>query len=169
VDAGITWILPLALEPRLFAGYAVGSGDRKPEEGTDRSFRQTSLQANEAGFGGVERFAHYGVTLDPELSNLRVLTLGAGLSLLRSSSLDLVYHYYRLMEPAPFLRDARLEATLTGEERDLGHGVDLVLAIEEWERFELELIATALRAGRAFGEDRGSWSYGGGLAIRYAF
>jgi hypothetical protein len=169
VDAGLTWILPTALEPRLFAGYAFGSGDRKPEEGADRSFRQTGIQANEAGFGGVERFSHYGVVLDPELSNLRVLTIGAGLSLLRSSSLDLVYHYYRLAEPAPFLRDARLEATLTGEHRDLGHGVDLVLALEEWERLEFELIGSAFRPGRAFGEDRGEWSYGGFVAMRIAF
>ena len=152
---GLAWILPMAFEPRLFAGYAFGSGDRTLEEGTDHSFRQTGIEANEAGFGGVERFAHYGVLLDPELSNLQVLTVGAGLSLLRSSSLDLVYHYYRLDEPALFLRDARLEATLTGEHRDLGHGVDLVLALEEWERLEFELIGSAFRPGRAFGKDRG--------------
>ena len=38
--------------------------------------------------------------LDPELSNLSIVTVGAGVELLRSSSLDLVYHYYRLVEPA---------------------------------------------------------------------
>jgi hypothetical protein len=169
VDAGLTWIVPVALEPRLFAGYAFGSGDREPEEGTDRSFRQTALHANEAGFGGVERFAHYGVLLDPELSNLHVFTIGAGLSLLRSSSLDLVYHHYRLAEPASFLREAGVEATLTGEHRDLGHELDLVLALEEWERLELEVIGSVFRLGRAFGSDRGEWSYGGLVAIRFAF
>ena len=35
----------------------------------------------------------------PELSNLGIVTVGAGLSLFRSSSLDLVYHHYRLDEP----------------------------------------------------------------------
>ncbi len=169
VDAGISWILPMPREPRFFAGYAFGSGDSTSEAGTDRSFRQTGIHANEAGFGGVERFGHYGVLLDPELSNLGILTLGSGLSLFQSSSLDLVYHYYRLAKPAPFLRDARLEATLTGEHRNLGQGIDLVLALEEWERLEFEFIASAFRAGQAFGDERGTWSYGGFLALRIAF
>lgn len=169
LDAGLTWILPMVWEPRLFAGYAFGSGDATPEAGTDRSFRQTGLQANEAGFGGVERFTHYGILLAPELSNLGILTLGGGLSLLRSSSLDLVYHRYRLVEPATSLRDTRLEFTLTGEDRDLGNEIDVVLALEEWERLELEFSAAAFRAGRAFGEEQGTWSYGGFFAMRIAF
>ena len=67
--------------------------------------------------------------------------------------MDLIYHHYRLVEPAPFLRDAGLTATLTGKHRDLGTEIDVVLALEEWERLEFELIASAFRAGRAFGEE----------------
>jgi alginate production protein len=169
LDAGLNWLVPLAWEPRLFAGYAYAQGDPEPERGTDRAFRQPGLQANEAGFGGVQRFVHYGVLLDPELSNLRVLTGGVGLSLLRSSSLDLVYHQYRLVERASSLRDAGLEVELTGRRRALGQELDLVLAVEEWERLELELRAAAFRAGRAFGAQRGTWSYGGYFALRVAF
>jgi hypothetical protein len=167
-DAGATWILPLSWDPRIFAGYAFGSGD--PDEGgTDRAFRQTGLQANEAGFGGVERFPSYGVLLEPELSNLGVLTVGVGLSLLRSSSLDLVYHAYRLDEPATSLRGDALDLELTGADRDLGQAVDLVLALEEWERLEFELIGSAFRAGDAFGEGRGRWTWGAFVAGRFAF
>ncbi len=169
LDAGLSWIRPGSGEPRVFAGYARGSGDASPDEGTDRAFRQSGLHANEAGFGGVEGFAHYGLALAPELSNLEVWTLGAGRSLLRSSSLDLVYHHYRLVERADALRDARIEATLDGRHRDLGHGIDLLLAIEEWERLELELQLSAFRAGRAFGRAHGDWSYGGLLGVRLAF
>ncbi|MGH8627970.1 MAG: alginate export family protein [Gammaproteobacteria bacterium] len=147
----------------------LGSGDPTPKAGSDRSFRQTGLQANEAGFGGVHRYTHYGILLAPELSNLGILTLGGGVSLLRSSSLDLVYHHYRLVEPATSLRDTRLELTLTGEDRDLGNEIDIVLALEEWERFELEFSAAAFRSGRAFGEEHGTWSYGGFFALRIAF
>jgi alginate production protein len=168
-DLGLTWLLPGRLEPRIFAGYARGSGDRPRDHGTDRSFRQTGLEENEAGFGGVERFSHYGVLLDPELSNLGIVTAGAGISLLRSSSLDLVYHHYRLIEPAEELLDARVDVALDGRHRDVGHEVDLVLAIEEWERLELELILSAFRAGDAFGSDRGSWGVGGFFATRIAF
>jgi hypothetical protein len=169
LDAGLNWLPPLAWEPRLFVGYAAGSGDASPEDGVDGAFRQTALHANEAGYGGVQRFAHYGALLEPELSNLEVTTLGAGLSLLQSSSLDLVWHHYRLVEPATSLRDARLEVELDGAQRDLGRSLDLVLALEEWERLEFGVIASAFRAGRAFVAGRGEWSYGAFLALRIAF
>jgi hypothetical protein len=169
LDVGLNWILALPYEPRLYAGYAFGSGDPDPEAGTDRSFRQTGIEDNEAGFGGVERFPSYGIVLDPELSNLGVITLGVGCTLLRSSSLDLVYHAYRQVEPSTSLRDARLEPELTGRDRDLGQGVDLVLALEEWERLEFTFAVSAFRAGRAFGSEDGRWSYGGFAAMRFAF
>jgi hypothetical protein len=169
VDAGVIWSLPMAWEPRLFVGYAFGSGDPEPGAGGDRSFRQTGIEANEAGFGGVERYVHYGVLLAPELSNLGIVTAGAGLSLLRSSSLDLVYHHYRLVEPATSLRETRLEFTLTGQARDVGDELDVVLALEEWERLEFLFTASAFRAGRAFGAEEGTWSYGGFAAMRIAF
>jgi hypothetical protein len=44
-----------------------------------------------------------------------------------------------------------------------------VLALEEWERLEFEFIASAFRTGRAFGEEEGTWSYRGFLAMRIAF
>ncbi len=169
IDAGATWILPLAWEPRVYAGYAFGSGDGNLESSHDGAFRQTGIESNEAGFGGVEQFLNYGIVLDPELSNLGILTLGAGVTLLRSSSLDLVYHYYRLAEPAFELRDSRLEADLDGESRSLGHGLDLVLAIEEWERIEFAFAVGAFRADHAFGDEQGTWSFGAFGAFRFAF
>jgi hypothetical protein len=79
IDAGVDWFLPLRFEPRLYAGYAFGSGSSANDGSkTDHSYQQSDLQSNEAGLGGAERFSLYGVLLDPELSNLGVLTLGAG-------------------------------------------------------------------------------------------
>ncbi len=158
-DLGASWILPLDYDPRLFAGYAMGSG----------RFRQTDLQANEAGFGGVERFPSYGILLDPELSSLAVATVGAGLSLLRSSSLDLVYHHYRLTGSADQLADDQLDATLVRGQHELGYGFDLVLGLEEWERLEFTFALAALRSGDAFVNRPNRWTYGGFAAVRYAF
>jgi hypothetical protein len=168
-DTGVNWLLPFPLEPRLFAGFAFGSGDSKPDSGTDRSFQQTNMQANEAGFGGYERFQQYGFLLDPELSNLAIATAGVGISFLRSSSLDLVYHHYRLIEPSDELRDARIDGDLDEQDRELGDGVDLVLAFEEWERLEFELVASAFRTGSAWEDKPGTWCYGGLVAMRFAF
>jgi hypothetical protein len=124
VDLGVNWLAPWPFEPRLCAGWPFGSGDRSPESGSDESFRQTGLQANEAGFAGVQRFAHCGARLDPEL---------------------------------------------TGVDRDLGHGIDVVLAVEEWSHVELELAGAALRAGDAFGTHEGRWEVGGYPALRVDF
>lgn len=168
-DAGVTWLLPLALEPRLSLAVARTSGDRQPGDDVDRSFRQTGLHANEIGFGGVQRFGRYGELLDPELSNLSIATAGVGISLFESSSLDLLYHRYRLVEPAESLRDVRIDVELTGTDRDIGQAFDLVLAVEEWQRFELELSGLMFKPGRAFGTDHGDWVFGGFMALRVAF
>jgi alginate production protein len=159
VDVGTSWLLPLRHEPRLFAGWAYGSEE----------YRQSGLEENEAGFGGVERFDSYGALLRPELSNLNVVTVGAGLSLFRSSSLDLAYHYYRLHEPAEDLGDSELQFELDDEHRELGHELDLVLALEEWERLEFTIAAAVLRTEDAFGSEAERWVVGGFFAVRYAF
>src|SRR3989338_3994977 len=42
-DAGVTWMLRGAAEPRITVAYARGSGDRNPEDAIDRAYRQTGL------------------------------------------------------------------------------------------------------------------------------
>ena len=158
-DVGATWLMPLAFEPRASAGWARGS----------RGYRQTGIQADEIGFGGVQRFQRYGEILAPELANLQVLTAGLGCTVLRSSSLDLVYHYYSLATRETSLRNAGLDPDLTGHSRDLGQEIDLVLALEDWERLEIELIGSLFRPGNAFADDRHSWAYGGLVEVRVAF
>lgn len=169
LDGGLTWILPAAHDPRITIGYAVGSGESDPEGERDHAFRQTGLGSNESGFGGVERFGHYGALLDPELSNLRIWTLGVGVSLFRSSSLDLVFHDYRLVEEGEELRDAELDLSLTGRGSHVGSELDLVLAIEEWDRFEFTLAGSLFWTGSAVVGGRGQRTYGAFASFRMAF
>lgn len=166
-DTGVSWIIPARWETRLYTGYAHGSGDTHPEDGTDRAFRQTSLATNEAGFGGVQRFSHYGIARKPELSNLKIITIGAGLNFLKSSSIDLVYHRYRRANSSEAPRNARVGGALVG--KNIGSGIDLVLAIEEWERLEFEFSVSAFRVGRGFGDEAGERSYFGFAGMRIAF
>jgi hypothetical protein len=44
-----------------------------------------------------------------------------------------------------------------------------VLALEDWDRVELELIGSAFHSGNAFAVDRHSWAYGGFFEIRIAY
>lgn len=169
VDLGLTWTAPINSAPRLSLGYARGSGNKKDGDLHDSAFRQTGLNSNAPGFGGVQGFPGYGMLLDPELSNLAIVTVGIGRALFTSSSLDLVYHAYRQIEPTASLRHARLDAGLTGQDRRIGQGLDLVLAVEESDRLEFELTASAFRAGEAWGVRHGEWTFGGFAAVRLAF
>jgi hypothetical protein len=164
IDAGITWQTTLHSKPSITLGYAVGSGDRDPDNRTDRSFRQTGLHKNNGRFWGVDSFRYYGELLRPELSNLHVLTISAGLSLLRNSSVEVVYHRYWQDHAAAFMRDARIKAKPLGKDNDIGQEWNVVVGIEEWKHVELELVAALFRSGNAYGslsgENAGYMSFG---------
>ncbi|NUN49740.1 MAG: alginate export family protein [Candidatus Brocadiae bacterium] len=168
-DVGVTYALPVFLEPRLTLGYARGSGDARPRDRVDRGFRQTGIHANESAFGGVQSFKSYGRLLEPELSNLGILTAGIGCSLFDNSSLDLVFHDYRLARTAGGLGDGRLELETDGRHREVGQAFDLTLSIEEWTRVEFEVALSVFRAGEALRPDDGKWVVGGFVAVRIAF
>lgn len=153
-DLGVTWS-PHVRWPRLTLAYAYGSGGDEGSRSTDGAFRQTGLQDNNDKFRGANSFKFYGEILRPELSNLHILTVGLGLPILDNSSIELVYHRYRQDAAAASLRETRLKASPTGEDRDIGHAVDLVIGLEEWRQWEVELIGSWFRAGDAFGDKSG--------------
>lgn len=158
LDTGLTWATRGIGQPSLTLGYAVGSaGDT--DASLDRSFRQTALQDNNGRFRGVDRFRYYGELLQPELSNLHIGTLSAGVALLESSSLELAYHYYHQVRAADSLRNVRLRANPDGRKRSIGHELDLVVGIEEWKRVRVELVGAVFRAGAAFDDERGELAY----------
>lgn len=153
VDTGITYrFLALPMHPSVTLSYARGSGDANPNDGRNGAFRQTGLQSNEAAFAGVSKFKYYGETLDPELSNLRILTLGLGFRPQPNVFVDLVYHRYRLDRIADGLRNAALTAELNQvagrESREVGEGLDVVIGVRRL--FGLRRLGLDLRAGWFF-------------------
>ncbi|MDH3459476.1 MAG: alginate export family protein [Burkholderiaceae bacterium] len=166
-DAGLRWQLPLPGQPRLSLAYAITSSGTTSD--TDRAYRQTGLHSNLHEFGAAKEFARYGSTLALELSNLRVTTLGVGLTILKASSVDLVYHRYRQAEPATEMRAARFASELTGLATDIGSGLDLVLTFLESERVELNATVSTFRAGEAFGALAGRRYRYGAVSIRVGF
>lgn len=150
VDLGVGWILPFSGAPRLALGYAYGSGDRNLVDGTDRAYRQTGL------IDPDEEFRDYGVVLRPELSNLRIATATFGFPVYGPNRLTLGYHRFSQVYRAPFLREAAVDAEVTGESRDIGEEVNLVLRLRSWEDFEIDLIAGSFRAGQAYGAAAGN-------------
>lgn len=153
LDGGVTVVpdTPFGLSGTLATAF--GSGDDDPGDGRDHAFRQTGLQENQDGFNGITRFKYYGEALDPELSNLIVLTAGIGLRPSARSSLDLVYHRYWQAETADFLRETAIDADPDGRHHHLGDEVDLVLGVAEIEAVDIEGAVGLFLPGIAFPDD----------------
>lgn len=168
-DLGATYRFDTGWTPAITLGYAFGSGDSDADDGIDRNFRQTDLQDNSYRFNGVENFRFYGETLDPELSNLSIATVGFGVRPSRRSSIDLIYHRYRQAEAVEGrLRGARVRARADGESRDIGQAVDLILGYHEISQLRLRAKLGYFMPGQAFGETA-SDAYSVEFGVEYQF
>lgn len=168
-DVALTLSTDLPGELAFTAGYAFGSGESSSRREADRSFRQSELPDNNGRFRGVDRFRYYGELVEPNLSNLHIATVSLGARFLRQSSVELVYHAYEQVEPAPFLFGSSLRRAPTGRDRSIGHEWDVVLGVEEWDQVQVELIGGVFRAGDAFGPAAGDLAYLGYLEVQFNF
>ena len=152
-DIGATLTIDLPLRPAFTVALARGSGGVR-NGSLDANFRQTGLQENKVRFGGVKRLMRYGELLQPELSNLKVTTVGASLRLHDDTSLDVIGHRYRQPVPSATLAGSRLATDPLGESGSIGSEIDVVLALREWRHLELTLRWSRFRPGTAFAPDR---------------
>jgi hypothetical protein len=163
IDVGARWDTQLPGRPLFTLGYAIGSGDRAPNTGTDRSFRQTGLQSND------EEFRTYGELLRPELSNLSIPLLAVQFPILFRSHVEFAYRHFRQVHAAPFLRDARIEADPNGNNKNIGHEWMLYALIKRWKNLEIELAGAAFKAGNAYGALSGKLAYSFFTKVTYGF
>lgn len=152
-DLGATLALEAALRPSLTLGYARGSGGER-SDALDTHFRQTGLHENKARLGGVKRLQMYGELLQPDLSNLAVGTVGAGVRLLGNSSIELVWHDYRQVVPDTTVAAARLSAQPEGLNGHLGRELGVAVALREWTWLELTLRWSRFSPGPAYAANR---------------
>src|SRR5206468_13128708 len=129
-DARGTWATRAPARPALTLGYAFGSGDSNAKRGVDTGFRQPDVSNNRDRFLGVDLFRVYGEVVRPDVSNLHIFTGSLGCRILRSSSVELVYHFYRQAVPAPLLHEAKIPDP-TVRSSTIGHEWDLVHGLEE--------------------------------------
>ena len=163
IDLGLIWTLPWRGAPIVTVSHAHGSGDKDLADDTDRSFRQTGLQDSD------EEFRTYGELLRPELSNLRVSTVALTFPVHTKTYLTLGYHRFRQVYPAPFLRDARIEADPTGNSKDIGEELSLLVELRKWENLEIDLAAAIFESGDAFGVSAGERAKSLFVKVAYEF
>ncbi|MEZ4416593.1 MAG: alginate export family protein [Gemmatimonadota bacterium] len=124
----------LALQPGVSLSRAKGSGDRDGGDATSNEFRQSGYHDNSSRVWGLASFRHFGEALDPELSNLNIVTASVGIRTASRFSLDLVGHQYWLVELTDQLDNVDLETSdtpLSGGSYDVGYGADVVLALRD--------------------------------------
>ncbi len=152
-DVGATYRFPdIRFKPNLTLGYAFASGDGNPDDNRNNEFRQTGLQSNESKFAGIANFKTYGEVLDPELSNLKIFTVGLGFRPEQNFSVDLLYHHYRLDQIAETLRNSPVTAEMNQIEgrlsKNVGSALDIVLAFRNL--FGVRRLGLDLRMGWFF-------------------
>ncbi len=157
LDFGTTYLLkPMgAVKPNLTLGYAIGSGDKVSGDLESQEFRQTGYQDNVARLGGVAQIRYYGEALNPELSNIKILTAGVGAIHKQGAAIEALYHSYRQHRPDKGLSKSSLvvpPARPNGSSPDLGWGMDVIVSSPElWERFQLRYTFSMFKPGDAFG------------------
>jgi hypothetical protein len=162
-DFGVTRrFFDVPLNPSLTLGWAMGSGDANPDDRKNNKFRPTTLGSNERRFAGIPQFKVFGEVLDPELSNVKIFTVGLGIKPDPQFSVDVVWHGYRLHK----VQDA-FESALTAEpnqidshlSKDLGTEWDIVLGFRNFvgvRRLTLDFRMGWFRPGKAYLKNDGT-------------
>jgi alginate production protein len=153
-DVGFTYrFLDLPpLRPNFTLSYAYGSGESNPGGATNHTFLQTGLQSNEQRWAGVTKFKYYGEVLDPELSNLKIFTVGLGFWPAPSVTVDLVFHKYTLAKLADEVAGSPITALMAQVDsqlsRTVGNEFDIVIGLRNL--FGLRRLGVDLRMGWFF-------------------
>jgi alginate production protein len=160
--------LPVKAKPAIFAGYARGSGGGNAT--TARNFRQTSLQDNEDRITGLGNVKYYGELLDPDLSNIAVFTLGAGLRPSRASSLEIVGHTYRQVKrDENDIRGSPVSPKLNGIRKGIGTELDAIFTIRLGRGFGLEMKGGWFHPGKGFDQPARDNALFGKVRLVYRF
>jgi len=160
-DIGFTYRFPgVAWNPNVTAGYASATGDASPDDNRNSEFRQSGLHSNEQRFAGVAKFKYYGEALDPELSNLKILTAGLGFRPAPTVSIDFVLHRYEFDELADEVRNSALTALANqaGQSKDVGKALDVIVGLRSLfgvRRLGIDLRLGWFFPGRAFVRNEG--------------
>ena len=134
IDFGGTYKFKgLPWDPNITLSYAYGSGDGNPDDGVNNEFRQTGLESNEDRWAGLAKFKYYGEALDPQLSNLKILTVGFGFRPAPTVTVDLVHHWYKLSQLADNVAGSPITAVMNQDDtqlsKDVGREFDVVIGI----------------------------------------
>jgi alginate production protein len=168
LDAGLSYTFDVALRPTLTLDYAYGSGDSDHDDHVDHAYRQTGLTDTEEDFHGLVNFDYLGIALRPELSNMKIRTVGLGFHITDALSSTFFYHQYRQVITQPYVRDTELAVYPSGEDPDLGSEIDWIMGYDPDDHFEFEFQLGYFMPGSAYDHARGGAAFSK-AEIKYKF
>lgn len=176
-DLGGTFEFDAPLRPSLSLSFAMGGGDGNSADSKNKTFRQTGiggLAQNRGILNGTTFFNYYGELLQPNLSNIAIVTVVAAFRPWAKSSVELIFHNYRQDVAAPslgFNEDPEfvsgLDPSPNGMSHDVGREIDLIAGYKEIPGLELELALSVFFPGQAF--DAKDNAYQGKIRVKYNF
>jgi alginate production protein len=162
-DFGVTRrFFGIPLIPNFTLGWAMGTGDDNPNKNVNNAFKPTGLGSNERKFAGVPQFLVFGETFDPDLSNVKILTVGFGIRPDPQFSVDLVWHGYQLHKQNGTLRSSLTvdpNTVSSASSKDLGTEWDFVVGFRNFlgvRRLTVNLRAGWFFPGKAFRTNDGT-------------
>ena len=168
LDLGGSYIFyKYPFQPYATVGYAFGTGDSHPTDRVDHGFRQSGLQGNTGKYGGVVNFDYYGILVDPELSNLHIVTAGIGARPLPNTSIDLIYHRYQQHTASSQIRAYDLSPRPTGGSTHLGDELDVILGYRAIQNIRIRWRNGFFFPGAAFVQD--DYAFESRLDILFTF
>jgi len=151
-DAGGSFTMLPAYNIYAIGGFAMGSGDSDRNDSRDTTYRQSGLEGNEAKSGGIVGYNYYGELFDPELSNIKIWTLGLGIKPSPRFSADLVFHKYEQHHQRDRDR-ADVRPRPNGDSKELGWESDLVMALRVGDDARATMILGYFAPGDAYEPD----------------
>ncbi len=146
---GINWTANRAWKPTLTFAFSHATGGER-----DERFRQTGLHGNDFALNDKSTFRYFGEVLDPELTNIRILTVGIGAEITKKWTADVAVHSYQQVELEDNLRGSDIDFEPLGLNDDLGIGADLIVNYEYGKQLNLLMTAGRFVPGDAFSEGR---------------
>lgn len=169
-DIGLSLIIDNDYKPTLTFGFAHGSGGSNQTENRDERFRQSGLHSNDFRLNNKNRFRYLGEVVDPEITNIQILTLGLGAEFGNQWEADLALHTYTQveLETGNRLRGSDLEFETNGLSDDLGVAADFVVSFEPTSNLNLQATAGVFEPGEAFNANQ-EMAWIGSLELEYDF
>ena len=167
--AGWALDVSLAWQPKFFNNtnmelrYATGSGTSRKQSPGSHTFRQNGLHSNDTPI------SYYGSLYNPDLSNIRILSLAVSFATGNKGLLTLLYNDYRKRYGFDAIAQVGIDHETVAGREQLGHETGLAYRYGLDEDLSIEVELSQFKAGRAYGAISGEVFHRIDFEIKYSF